>query len=90
MNFSMTANVKCAIAQTSSLENSRCLSADSDSLYLQFKPTIWAQSYARKHTALSRFRNVTFRYHYVMQKNSRCIETEQRCLTRVLHFNRQI
>jgi len=29
-------------------------------------------------TALLRFNNVIFRHHYVMQKKSRCTETEQR------------
>jgi len=28
-------------------------------------------------TALPRFKNVIFRHHYVMQKNSSCIETEK-------------
>jgi len=40
-------------------------------------------------TALPRFKSVIFRHHYVMQKNSRCIETEQHCRCGVLHFNRQ-
>jgi len=40
-------------------------------------------------TALPRFKNVIFRHHYVMQKNSSSAETEQRYLCRVLHFNRQ-
>ena len=33
--------------------------------------------------------NVIFRHHYVMQKNSSCIETEKSYLCQVLHFNRQ-
>jgi len=36
-----------------------------------------------------RFKNVIFRHHYVTQKNSRCIETEQSYLCKVLYFNRQ-
>jgi len=40
-------------------------------------------------TALSRFKNVIFRHHYVMQKNSRCTETEKSFLCKVLHFNSQ-
>jgi len=40
-------------------------------------------------TSLPRLKNVIFRCHYVMQKNSRCTETEQLSLCRVLHFNRQ-
>jgi len=40
-------------------------------------------------TALPRFKNVILRHHYVMQKNSSCIETEKSYLCKVLHFNRQ-
>jgi len=47
----MTAND--TVEQRRLSQNSRCLSAGSDSLYLQFKPTIWAQSYPRKHTNYS-------------------------------------
>jgi len=46
-------------------------------------------SHVNTPTALSRFKMVIFRHHYVMQKNSRCIETEQRYLCRVLHFIHQ-
>jgi len=48
----MAANVKYTTdtEQRKLLRNSRCLSAGSDSFYLQFKLTIWAQSYSRKHT----------------------------------------
>jgi len=47
----MTANLRYTVdEQRRLLWNSRCLSAGSDSLYLQFKPTIWSQSYTRKHT----------------------------------------
>jgi len=49
MIFSMTANVQYTVEQRRLLRNSHCLSASSDSFYLQFKPTIWAQSYSRKH-----------------------------------------
>jgi len=45
--------------------------------------------HANTPTALPRFKNVVFRHHYVMQKNSLCTETEQGYLCRVLHFNRQ-
>ena len=38
-------------------------------------------------TPLPRFKNVIFRHHYVMQKNSGCTETEQHCLCRILHLN---
>jgi len=40
-------------------------------------------------TALPRFKNVNFRQHYVIQKNSSCIETEKGYLCKVLHFNCQ-
>jgi len=91
MNLSMTANVKhtADTEQRKLLRNPRCLSAGSDSLYLRFKLTIWAQSYANIPTALPCFNNVIFRHHYVMLKNGRCIETEQHCLCRDPHFNRQ-
>jgi len=46
----MTANTKYTFEQSRLLQNSRCLSVGSDSLYLQLKPTIRAQSYRRKHT----------------------------------------
>jgi len=46
-------------------------------------------THANTPTALPRFKNVMFRHHYVIQKNRCCIETEQRYLCRVLHFNRQ-
>jgi len=34
------------------------------------------------------FKNIIFRHHYVMRKNSSCIETGQCYLCRVLHFSR--
>jgi len=40
-------------------------------------------------SAQSRFKNVILRHDYVKQKNSSCIETEQRSLCRIFHFNRQ-
>jgi len=40
-------------------------------------------------TALPRFKNVIFRRHYVLRKNSSCIETEKSYLCKDLHFNRQ-
>jgi len=46
----MTANVKYTVEQRRLFRNSRCLSTGSDSLYLQFKSIIWAQSYPRKYT----------------------------------------
>jgi len=45
----MTANIKYTVEQRRLLRNSRCLSPGSDSLYLRFNPTIWAQRYPRKH-----------------------------------------
>ena len=50
MAFSMTANVTITVEERIFLRNPHCLSAGSDSLYLQFKPTIWTLSYLRKHT----------------------------------------
>jgi len=65
----MTANVKHTVEQRRLLRNSRCLSDGSDSLYLQFKPTIWLKvTYENTPTALPRFKNVIFRHHLVMQK----------------------
>jgi len=49
----MIANVQYTVEQRSLQRSSHCLSAGSDSLYLQFKPTLWAQSYPRKHTNLT-------------------------------------
>ena len=68
----------------------RCLSAGSSSLYLQLKPTIRAQRYPRKHIrCTTRFKNIIFRHHYVMQKNTNCFETDKSHLCKALHFNRQ-
>jgi len=86
----MTANVKYTVEQRRFLRNSRCYrlvliySACSSNRQSELKVT-----HAHTPTALPRFKNVIFRHHYVMQKNSSCIETEQRYLCRVLHFNRQ-
>jgi len=54
MNFSITANIQYTVEHRTLLRNSHCLSAGSDSLYLQFKPTIWTQSYPRKHNFATR------------------------------------
>jgi len=51
-------------------------SACSSNRYSELKVT-----HANTPTALPRFKNVIFRHHYVMQKNSSCIETEQRYLS---------
>ena len=40
-------------------------------------------------TELPRFKNVIFRHHHVMQKNSSCIETEKSYRCKVFHFNNQ-
>jgi len=50
MNFSIIASVKYIVEQRRLLRNSHCLSAGTDSLYLQFQPTIWALNYPRKRT----------------------------------------
>jgi len=57
------------------LRNPHCLSAGSDSLYLQFKPTIWTLSHLRKHI------NCTIslqerQHHYATQKTSSSTVTE--------------
>jgi len=46
-------------------------------------------THANTPTSLPRLKNVIFRCHYVILKNSSCTETEQSSLFRVLHFNRQ-
>jgi len=46
-------------------------------------------THANTPTPLPRFKNVILRHHYVMQKNSRCTETEQHSLRRILHLNCQ-
>jgi len=75
---------------TATSRKPRCLSSGSYPLYLQFKPIIWAQSYPRKYTnCTTPLQEVIFWHHYVMQKNSSCIETEKSYLCKVLHFNRQ-
>ena len=49
MAFSVIANVTCTVEKRRLPRNAHCLSAGSDSFYLQFQPTIWALSYPRKH-----------------------------------------
>jgi len=87
MNFSTTANdtveqrrrfetyTACRLA----LIHSTCSSNGQSELKV---------SHANTPTPLPRFNNVIFRHHYVMQKNSSCIVTEERYLCRV-HFNGQ-
>jgi len=70
----------------------RCLSAVSYSLYSTCSWNLQSElkvTHESTPTALPRFKNVIFRHHYVMQKNSSCIETEKSYLNKVLHFNRQ-
>jgi len=66
------------VEQMRLLRNSRCLSAGSDSLYCrsnrQFELKV---THENTPNASPRFKNVIFRHHYVMQKNSHYIETEQ-------------
>jgi len=78
------------LQESNLLRSPHCLSASSDSLYLQFKPTICALNYPRcEHTNCAiRFKRVIFRYHYVMQINIIWIEIKQRYLYIVLHFTR--
>jgi len=46
----MTSNVACTVDQRRLPRIPHCLSASSDSLYLQLNPTIWTISYLRKPT----------------------------------------
>jgi len=52
MTFSMTTDGKCTVDQNGPnlLRNPHYLSAGTDSLYVEFKPTISALNYSRKHT----------------------------------------
>jgi len=85
----MTANVKYTVEQRRHLRNpAYCLvlihSTCSSNRQAELKV-----AHANTPAALPRCKKVIFRHHYVRQENSRCIETEQRYLSRVLHFNRQ-
>jgi len=81
----MTANVTQTVEQWRLLRISRGLSAGSDSLHCNSnRQSELKVAHANTPAALPRFKNVICRHHYVMQKNSRCIETEQSCLCRVL------
>jgi len=90
MIFSMTANIKYTVEQGDLYETyaayrlARIHSSCSSNRQSELKVT-----HANTPTALPHFKNGTSRHHYVMQKNGSCIETEQRSLYRVLHFNRQ-
>jgi len=89
MDFSLTANVKYAVEQRL-LRNSNCLWASSDSLYLQFKPTICAQSHpCNRILRTIRLQERHFPAPLCHANNSRFIKTEQRYLFRVFHLNRQ-
>jgi len=75
------------VEQRRLLRNSRCLSSGCDLLYLQFKPTIWAQRYPRKHTnctnPFQELQRTSFCIPLRHAENSSCIETVQRYLCRV-------
>ena len=76
------------------LRNSHCLSTGSDSLQATWSSNRQSElrvTHANTPASLLRFKNVIFRHHYVMQKNSSYTdaESEQRSLCIVLHFNRQ-
>jgi len=47
MAFPITANITCTVEERRLLRNPHYLSAGSDSLHLQFKPTNWTLSYLR-------------------------------------------
>ena len=85
----MTANVSIPLKKGDFFETcAACLLALIH--YLQLKLTIWVVSWPRKHiNCTPRFKKVIFRPHYVMRKNSSCIEPEQCYLCRVMHFNHQ-
>ena len=60
------------------LRNSRGLSAGSDSLHCSSnRQSQLKVTHEHAPNAPPRFKNVIFRHHYVMPKNSRCVETEQ-------------
>jgi len=89
MNFSLIANVKYTVEQTL-LRNSHCLWACSESLHVQFKPTICTQSHPRNRTIRTTpLQKRHFPTPLCHAKNSRFTNTEQRYLCRVLHLNRQ-
>jgi len=83
----MTANVKYTVEQRTLLRNSHCLSVDSDSIYLQLKPTIWSLSYPHKHTncTIPRFKPTPLRH----AEKQQVYWNWATLLCRVLHFNRQ-
>jgi len=86
----MTANVKQTVEQRRLLRNLRCLSAGSDSLYCRSnEQSDLKVTHENTPNAPPCFKSVIFWHHYVTQKNSRYIETEQRYLCRVLYFNTQ-
>jgi len=82
----------CSIEQKRLLLNTPSLLADTDSLYLQFNPTIWALQYTCKHT------NCTISLQEchlptalrLTKKNSSSTETEQCYLCRFLSSTAQI
>jgi len=85
----MTASVKYIIEQRRLQRNSRCLSADSDSLYLQFNSNRQSElkfthanvpCYAAA-AALPRFKNFIFRHHYFMQKTAVVLRLSKVTLT---------
>jgi len=71
----------CHIAYPLALIHCTCSSSLQSELYT---------THANTPTAPSRFNNVIFRHHYVIQKYIGSTETGQRFLCRDLHFNRQI
>jgi len=76
----MAANVTYNVEQRRLLRNSRYPLAGSDSLSTcssNRQPELKV-AHANTPTAPPHFKNVIFRHHYVMKKNSRCIGTEQR------------
>jgi len=75
-------------------DNRNCQESESESVDGTSDSTALLQSdlkitHENAPSALPLFKNVIFRHHHAMQKNSSCIETEKSCLWKVLHFNRQ-
>jgi len=83
----MTANVEYTVEQRRLLRNSYWLALIhfTCSSNWQYELKVTSENTP---TALLYFKYVIFQHHYVMSKNSRCIEIEQSYLCRVLYFNR--
>jgi len=86
----MNANVRCTVEQRIQNFNETYISyrLGTDSIYLRFKPTIWALHYpciANTPSALPRLKNVIFSYHNVIQECIHSTESEQRLQSSLLY-----